>query len=101
MRGNMNWKVLGSTLAVLALCGLGLGLSAGWLADKSVGLEKQANWAMDCFRGILSQCAEEGTHRAFVTQWKDYGMYAAIASGVLLVAGIAILAGSISSAKQA
>lgn len=96
----MNWKVLGGTLATLALCILALGLSAEWLADKSVGVVQQGNWAMDCFRGILSQCEEEGRHRALVAQWKEYGMYAAIASGVLFVAGLAILAGSMSAKSK-
>lgn len=96
----MNWKVLGGTISALALCVLVLGLCAGPLADATLDPSQKGRWALECFRGDYSQCGENARHNAFVARWKDYGMYAVIGSGIMLVLGIAILAGSLSSGKK-
>lgn len=96
----MNWKVLGATLTYVSIAVLIAGLSASSFADREFTDLQKAQWGLDCLRGSYEACGTMSRHNEFVAMWKEYGTYAAVAAGVLLVIGIAILAGAYSSSKQ-
>jgi hypothetical protein len=90
----MNWKVLGTTLTVLAICSGTAGLCAGAIADNSIGVEEKAREAVKCFDGYYDACRLSREQDHFIARWKDYGTEIAIGSGFILLIGVSILAAS-------